>query len=204
MLMTATMTFVIGQTGIIIIGMFHPETDVGYYSVAVKLATLTAFAISAVNAMAGPKFSELYHSDKIPDLFRLAKSSAKLIFWTTSPILLALVIFGRYLLNILFGPEFTTAYPALIILVFGQFFHSISGSTALFMNMTNHHHILSRIIFLTAFINVTLNIFLTPPFSIYGASVAAMLSLFIWNGAILFYIKTKFGMTTSYFPIIAS
>ncbi|RQD73691.1 MULTISPECIES: oligosaccharide flippase family protein [Desulfonatronospira] len=56
MLMTATMTFIIGQTGVIILGMFRPEAEVGYYAVAVKLATLTVFVLHAINSMAAPRF----------------------------------------------------------------------------------------------------------------------------------------------------
>ncbi len=74
MLMTSTMTFIIGQTGVIMLGIFRPETEAGYYSIAVKLATLTGFLLYAVNSMAGPRFSELYHSHKIDELFYVAKN----------------------------------------------------------------------------------------------------------------------------------
>ena len=78
MLMTTTMTFIIGQTGVIILGIYRPEADVGYYAVAVKLATLTTFVLQAINSMAAPKFSELFHSGKMDELFRIAKKSTKL------------------------------------------------------------------------------------------------------------------------------
>ena len=71
MFMTATMTFIIGQTGVIMLGIFCSEAEVGYYSVAVKLATLTNFMISAVNSMSAPKFSELFHTEKMDELFCL-------------------------------------------------------------------------------------------------------------------------------------
>jgi O-antigen/teichoic acid export membrane protein len=39
MLMTAAMSFIIGQTGVIMLGMSRSEAEVGYYAIAVKLAT---------------------------------------------------------------------------------------------------------------------------------------------------------------------
>ena len=203
MLMTAAMTFVIGQTGVIMLGMFRSEAEVGYYAIAVKLATLTSFVLTAVNSMAGPKFSELFHSGKTDELFYVAKRSAKLIFWTTTPILLSLVIVGKPVLHIAFGPEFTVAYPALLLVVLGQFVNSISGATGLFMNMTGNQRVFRNIVFATAFANVGLNFMLIPSYGIHGAATAAMFSLMTWNIATLGYIKLKFGKTTGYFPKIA-
>ena len=75
MLMTSAMTFLIGQTGVIILGMFRTEAEVGYYAIAVKLATLTTFVLTAINSMAAPKFSELFHSGNMDDLFYVAQKS---------------------------------------------------------------------------------------------------------------------------------
>ena len=200
MLMTATMTFIIGQTGVIMLGMFRSESEVGYYAIAVKLATLTSFILGAVNTMAGPKFSELFHSDKMDELFYVARKSAKLIFWTTVPILLGFVIMGRPLLYVVFGHDFTIAYPALVLLVLGQFVHSISGATGLFMNMTGNQKVFRNIVFIAAVSNIVINLLLTPEYGIYGAAIAGMASLTGWNIAALWYIKLKFGKTTGYFP----
>lgn len=200
MLMTSTMTFIIGQTGVIMLGMFRPEADVGYYSIAVKLATLTGFILYAVNSMAGPRFSELYHSDKLDELFYVAKKSAKLIFWTTTPILLVFVIFGKLILDIALGPEYVVAYLPLVLLVIGQFVHSVSGATGLFMNMTGHQNVFRNIVFIAAMSNIGINFLLTPSYGIYGAAIAAMVTLAGWNIATLVFIKRKFGKTTGYVP----
>jgi O-antigen/teichoic acid export membrane protein len=202
MLMTATMTFLIGQTGVIMLSIFRTEAEVGYYAIAVKLATLTVFILNAVNSMAGPKFSELFHFNKIDELFYVAKKSAKLIFWTTSPILLGFVVFGKLVLNIAFGKEFGVAYPALVLLVLGQFVNSISGATGLFMNMTGNQTVFRNIMLVAAVLNIGINLVLIPGYGIYGVAIAAMVSLIIWNVTTLLYIKMKFGKTTGYFPLL--
>jgi len=201
MLMTQTMIFLIGQTGVIMLGMFRSEAEVGYYAVAVKLATLTAFILQAVNSMAGPKFSELFHSNKMDELFHVAKKSAKLIFWTTSPILIGFVAFGKPVLNLVFGAAFGVAYPALVLLAIGQFVTSISGATGLFMNMTGNEKVFRNVMLVAAALNIGINIILIPSLGIYGAAIAAMVSLMCWNITALIYIKMKFGKTTGYFPL---
>ncbi|VBB43634.1 Polysaccharide biosynthesis protein [uncultured Desulfatiglans sp.] len=201
MLMTATMTFVIGQTGVIMLGMFRSEAEIGYYSIAVKLATLTAFVLSAVNNMAAPKFAELHFTDNVEELFRIAKKSAKLVFWITTPILLALVTLGKPILSIFFGEDFSGCYPVLLLLIFGQFINYMSGSTAMFLNMSGHQKVFQNIMFLVAMFNISINAVMIPISGMYGAAIAATLSLAGWNIASLMYIKSKYGKTTAYFPI---
>lgn len=203
MLMTSTMMFVIGETGVLMLGIFRTEAEVGHYVVAVKIATLSTFVLTAINSMAAPKFSELYHSGKIDDLFYVAKRSAKLIFWTTTPMLLAFIIFGKPLLTVVFDAEYLVAYPALVLLVLGQFINSISGATGYFMNMTGHQNMFRNIVFFAALSNLVLNVLLTPQHGLWGAALAAMFSIMFWNIATLCYIKVKYGRTTGYFPLLS-
>lgn len=202
MLLTATMMFLITQTGILILGMYRTEAEIGYYSVAVKLATLTTFMLQSVTSMAAPKFSELFHLNKLEDLFHVAKKSTKLIFFSTVPILVFLLLFGKFILNEFYGADFEVAYWALVFLVVGQFINSASGATASFMNMTGNQKFFKNIMLVTAGLNVGLNFWLIPISGINGAAFSAMISLCFWNVATLLYMKVKFGKTTAYFPFI--
>lgn len=202
MLMSTSMVFIIGRSGVIILGMFRPEAEVGYYSIAVNLATLAAFALQAINSMSASKFSELYHSNKIDELFYVAKKSAKLIFWTTVPILLSLAVFGKPIISLLYGQSFAVAYPALLLLALGQFVNSVSGSTAMFMNMTGHQIALRNIMAGAAVINVILNLLLIPSYGIIGAALASMISITFWNIYTLVFIKRTYGQSTGYFPLL--
>ena len=201
MFMTATMNFFIGQTGVIMLGMFRSEAEVGYYAVAIKLSTLTAFILTAINSMVAPKFSELFYTGQIEELLRIAKKSTKLIFWVTAPILLCLMLIGKPLILSLFGSDFTIAYWAMFYLVLGQFFNSISGSTGIFMNMTGHQKIYRNIMITTAILNVILNYVLIPAIGLYGAALAGMICLVFWNVTTLIYIKIKYGKTIGYVPL---
>jgi O-antigen/teichoic acid export membrane protein len=113
------------------------------------------------------------------------------------------VLAGKPILALLFGQEFTIAYAAMVFLVIGQFVNSISGSTGSFMNMTGKEKILRNIIFFSAVINVTLSLALIPSFGLKGAAIAGMTSLCFWNICALIYIKSKFGKTIGYFPMVS-
>jgi O-antigen/teichoic acid export membrane protein len=200
MLMASTMTFVIGQTGVIMLGMYRSETDVGYYASAVKLAGLTAFVLAAINSSAAPRFSQLFHTGQVTEVLRVAQKSASLIFWVTTPILLTLLIAGKTILLLLFGPEFTVAYFAMVFLVIGQFVNSISGSTGMFLNMTGRQKVYRNLMAASALLNVGMNLVLIPRFGIEGAAFSAMVTLAGWNVYALLYIKAQFGETIGYLP----
>lgn len=200
MLITGAMSLIMDEAGVILLGMFRTEAEVGYYAIAVKLATLTTIILVAVNAMAAPKFSELFHSGDMDALFHVAKKSAKLIFWTTAPLLVGFVVLGRPVLRILFGPEFVLAYPALLLLAWGQFVNAFSGSTEFFMNMTGNQNMLKNIMLFSTVITIGLNVALIPVIGISGAASATMAGLVSWNIMALICIKAKFGKTTCYLP----
>ncbi len=200
MFMTSAMSFFIGQVGLLILGMFRSETEVGYYDIAVKLASLTTFILGAVNAMAAPKFSELYSKGKIDELLDLARKTSKMIFWLTFPLLLILSMGGKSILQILFGRDFVVAYIALLLLVMGQFVNSISGSVGYFMNMTGNQTVFRNIIFVGALLNISFSWILIPKFGINGAAAATTVSLIFWNIATLIFIKVKYGKIIGYFP----
>ena len=202
MFMAGTMAVIIGESGVIILGMLRTEAEVGFYAMVVKLAGLITFFLYAIDSMAGPKFSELFYLNKLDDLFHVAKKSAKLIFVLTTPMLIFFIIFGKQVLSIAFGKEFATAYLALVFLMLGQFISSISGSTGMFMNMTGNEKIFCRFMVIACFLNIIINLLLIPYWGINGAAMAAMVSLCFWNISSLLYIKMKFGKTTGYFPIL--
>lgn len=200
MLLTSSMQFLMAQIGIIVLGIMKSEAEVGYYSVAVKLATLTAFVLGAINSMAAPKFSHYYHSGNMDDLFHIAKKSTQLIFWSTVPILIVLIASGEHILIRLYGPDFGIGYSAMVILVIGQFVNSISGSTGYFMNMTGNQRSLRNITSVAALANVSLTILLVWKVGILGAALATTIALSCWNLSCLLFIKRKYGKTIGHVP----
>lgn len=202
MLLSATMTIVIAQTGVIILGIFHNEAQVGYYFLAVKLSTITILILTAINSMAAPKFSELFHTGQTDEVFRVAKKATRLIFWATVPILLGLIVLGKPVIGLAFGPDFTAAYVPMVFLLCGQFVNAISGSTGIFMNMTGHQGAFRNIMAISAALNLTLNFALIPNYGPLGAAVAAAITVAFWNIVTLLYIKGLYGRTIGYFPFV--
>ena len=59
-----------------------------------------------------------------------------------------------------------------------------------------------NILILASVINVLLNYFLIPLYSIKGAAIASFVSLSFWNLVMIVVVKNKFGFLPCYIPVI--
>lgn len=200
MFLANVMNYINNQTGVLILGAFRSEKEIAYYAVAAKFAALTSFLLIAINSMIAPKFAELYHSGKTEELKKIIHKSTKLIFYSTSPILISLIIFGRPVLRILYGEEFLIAYIPLLILIVGQFVNAISGSVGYFLTMTGNERITSLILSCAFLINISLAYFLVPIYGINGAAVASSLCIISWNLLMVIAIRVRYGILFIYMP----
>jgi len=201
MLLTVLMQFIIEAFGVIILGFFRNPREVGIYAVALKLSTVTGFILVAINTIAGPKFAELYWSDKKADLNNIISFTSRIIFWTSAPVLISFVVFPGFFMG-LFGAEFIAGKQALIILSVGQFFNAACGSVGSFLLMTGGQKAFSNFLMIGALLNVVLSIGLVKTMGIIGAAYSSVASVICWNILSLIHIKVKYHIDTFYVPFV--
>jgi len=199
MLFSSSLMLIMGWTDIIILGIFKSEFDIGVYYVAFKIATITNFTLYAINSIAAVKFAEFYGQGKIDELKKIIHKSTTLIFWTSFPILLVIVLAPSFILGI-FGNEFKTGTIALLILVLGQFVNAASGSVDNLLQMTGRQVAMQNLILIATVLNVFLNFMLIPKFGINGAALASAISISCWNISAVVYIRYSLGILTIYIP----
>jgi len=201
MLLTSSMFLVMHWTDMIMLGMFRAESEVGVYSVVLKMATLASIPLFAINSIAAPKFAEFYRQRDMEGLGRFVRQSTKIVFWASFPFLLAYALFPLPILGV-FGEGFGAGALALLLLAAGQFTYAISGSAGHLLNMTGRQNILQNIMFFATGINILLNIILIPDYGINGAALASLISMAFLNLASAAYIKRHFNIVTLYFPLL--
>ena len=175
MLLINAMLQVENQADVLILGVFLDSSQIGLYSAAKKITILISFGYLAVNAIAAPMISELWHQVSI-----------------------IMIIFGKEILS-LFNPEFTAAYWPLVILACSQIINSLAGSVGALMIMTGHQKNASLIIAVSMVTNVFLSWILIPAFSIVGAAIAMSISLIIWNLLMFIYVIKNIKLNPSIF-----
>ncbi len=193
MLLTNSLFLIMNWTDTLMLTAFKTEADVGIYNTALKIGALITVVYVGINTIAMPKFAEL--KDNMLKFKKFAKQTTFLIILTSLPILLTILIFPEFLLNI-FGSEFLAGENALIILTLGMFFTILSGSTIHILNMTGHEKISQNILLISAGLNFVLNYLLIPPYGIVGAAIATASTTVIWNLMTQIYIYKKFKFVT--------
>lgn len=201
MLLSSSLALLMGWSDILMLSYFKTSVDVGIYNASLKLAAISGITLIAVNAIATPKFVEFYTQKDFFGLQKTVQNSTKLIFLTSAPILLLLIIFPRSILGFL-GEEFSVAYWALIYLCISKFINAISGSVGYIMQMTDQQKIYQNIIFIAFLINIILNVILIPRYSYTGAAIASSIAMIFWNISLVLIIKRKLGFWSIYIPFL--
>jgi len=168
-----------GRVDTLLLGYFTRVSEVGLYNAALPLSRTIQLGLGAINKIFMPNVTELYAKK---DIDALKKAYARVAIWTfylTLPAFVFITFFSDLLLNLLFGPEYTNATVALVVLASGFFVNSITGSFGeTFVAIGKPH-----INFFTSVIGLTsvavLMLFLIPSYGFLGAAISAAISLLL-------------------------
>jgi O-antigen/teichoic acid export membrane protein len=197
--LSAALLLLNGRTDILALGLFHPDSEVGIYRVAVQMTLPVLFAQQAVNAIQAPHIAHLYAAGDMTRLQRMVTQSSRAVLAVSASAALVVILFGEPLIRVLFGAEYTAAYVPLVILALGKTVNSAMGSVASLLNMTGHERDAMRSILVAAVLNVVLNVTLTPAWGMTGAAIATAATLVVWNVVMWHTVKRRIGIQSSAF-----
>lgn len=184
------------QVDIIIVGALRGSRDAGIYAAASKTAALVAFVIMAVNAAAAPQFASLWAMGKVEDLQRLVTKLAGVIFWPSLAISAGIAALSGPLLA-LFGPEFSEARPALLVLLVGQLVNAAAGSVGYLLTLTGFHREATVALGISAVACIVLTAVGVSLFGLVGAALGSMIGFTLWNGSLYWLVVRKLGIHPS-------
>lgn len=187
------------QADIIMLGWFGSEADVGIYRVAVQGATLVAFGLQAVNAVITPQFARLYAQGDTEQLQRLVTASTRVVLLAALPLALAFVFAGGTILKWVFGAEYAASHLPLSILALGQLAIATLGLTGPLVSMAGYERVVSKAIWVSAILNIGLNLFLIPIFGVTGAALSTAITVSLWHGFLFVFAKKE--MNVIVFPV---
>jgi O-antigen/teichoic acid export membrane protein len=184
--------FLLMSFDVMFLKKFHGNEEVAFYALAVKLMTLLLVVMNSVNITISPKIAEQFFSEKKQDLKKTMKSSARMIFFISIPLVVFFCVFSTQILSF-FGPKYLIAREPLIILMVGQGICSFFGAVQVYLNMTGRQTTFQVILIFAVIINFFLNKNLIPIYGMNGAAFSYVISMFIWNLAatIIIYKKDK-------------
>ena len=199
MMLTGSIFFIFGWTDNLILGIFRTQEEVGIYDTAFKIASASAIALFAMNAIQAPTFAELFSKGETKQLKNYVFNSTRLIFYITLPVTAIILIFPQQILSV-FGNEFRIAWLALSIMTIGNFVNSITGSVGILLQMTGHQKSYNTIITITAITSILLNLLLIPKYGIIGAAIVSAAAKIVQNVASVIYTYRKMNIVSIYLP----
>ena len=201
LLLSSAFSFLQGWSDTLILGIYASEAQIGIYNVALKITTLTQLSLNAVNSISGPKFSEFHSNNDMDGLRKTAQRATKLIFLTSLPVLLVLIIFPEFILG-LYGDEFVAGKSSLIYITIGRFYSAISGSVGLILMMTGYQKLFQKVVIITTLSSIGLNFLLIPILGIEGAAISNMVAQILANTICMVLIFKKFNIFIAYIPFL--
>lgn len=159
---------------LVMLNQFSTSYATGLYNSAYKLITVLTLFYTIYSSVVFPVMSKLFKEEKDLLKFSFVKS-IKYLSLVTIPISVFTLFYGYDLIGI-YGAEYIEAGGVLKILIWTVCFLFINGACSLVLNASHKEYSVTRIYTIAAVFNICLNLVLIPNFSVYGASIATVLS----------------------------
>jgi O-antigen/teichoic acid export membrane protein len=185
--------FLISQADKILIGFYLNARELGIYAMAAALVTFVPAILQAVNQIFSPTIADLHARRQRELLGRLFQTLTKWILGLTLPLGCFIIIYAHQLMNI-FGAEFESGWPILVIGTVGQLINCGVGSVGYLLLMSGQQHRLIRIQAITAVVMVGLSLFFIPKFGVIGAALSAAVTNAVSNVWLLHEVRHKLGL----------
>lgn len=189
-------SFLYTQADLWIIGMFTSTETVGVYGVVTRLVTLIAFSLGAFSTIIPPIISAIYTSGDRDEMQKIVSESTRWSLSVSIPIILLLVLEGKFILRYAYGEKFIDGYIPLVILSIGQLINVGAGLVGWLLQITGGHRVYLGINIFCGLFSIVLNIILVPRFGITGAAISAAFSLAMVNIISIFVVRNRLSILT--------
>ncbi len=159
------------QIDVFMLGIFSTASDVGIYSVIVRIIVLLELFFGIFIPIFNPYVTTLHQKGEIVKLSEILKTITRWNIMLSLPFFLSILLFPNTFLR-LFGTEYSEATVCLIILVVGRLINSLSSlsNSIIFMTGKSKITLMNNLFILS--INIILNYILIPQYGLLGAAFA--------------------------------
>ena len=178
------------RIGQIMLGSLLDQTAVGLYSAAAKLAEIWYFIPTIICSSVLPtiihtrKLSQERYARQLQQLYSVMNI-------ISISIALVVTFIAPWVIEMLYGPEYSAAASILSISIWTGIFTFLSVATGQYLIIENFTRIAFWRNMISACVNVALNFLLIPWLGARGAAVAILISYFFSIFALLFFSKTR-------------
>jgi O-antigen/teichoic acid export membrane protein len=194
--------------GIIILGLYRSDSEVGLYGVALSLLTPVNILFTGLSPIWAPIVTELYEQRAIERLGSLFQTVNRWLSTFGLPVLAALALQPDVFLRVLAGSPGSEAESALVVLAAGHFFYIGTGPTSFILSMTGHPGINLGYSFMQVSLFIFLGVLVVPDHGLMGMAWVSAVVTLVGNVARLLHVWILVGIQpfgrTFFKPVVAT
>lgn len=161
----------------IILGFLQGNTEVGFFVAANKVGETELMLVAAFTGVLGPRLSYLAETSQKIEFGRIAQQTIDLLLCVMLPLTAGTFILSSEVMQLLSGSQYTSATPALRILVIGIPFITLSnmlGQQVLYA--LGQERLVLRCMLVNVIIFLIFNFIFVPQYSFLGTAISLTLS----------------------------
>lgn len=190
----------IAKTDIFVIGALLDTRQVGLYGAALRTAHGITFVGAALDSVASSAVARLHAQGDRGGLQALVARLAQAYFWPTLMLAVGIVLAAPYILG-LFGPDFVSGQPELIVLMGGLLVNASTGCQEYLLTLTGHQRACAWIYGAAMVINLILNLVGVSLLGSVGAALATAGTIVIWNGWMYVLVRQRLEIDPTIFAL---
>jgi len=161
----------------IMLGFFGQFKENGWYSAAYRVVTFSIVPMSFISQSFFPALSGAFGESK-EKLEELLNTEIQIMLFLGLPILFGGYILADSIISFLFPAEFDPAILVLKILIFVIFLIYLYNPLRQLLVVYNMQQKVFVVFFIGLLLNIIINLFTIPVFSLYGAAVSTLITQF--------------------------
>jgi len=198
MYQSALLIFASTQALIYLLAYFENPAEVAKYNVSLQIANLANFIFASVVTVSAPMYARDFAENRAK-LEASIKESSRMIFWASGSAALFIALLS-YPLLFVFGAEFATAWPVLVMLCAANFINAFTGASGNLLDMTGGHKLRKNILLANAILTVLIAFFAIQKFGVVGVAIGYLFNMCFGNFIGVYVVYRKLGINMMYFP----
>lgn len=182
------MVAIYGQTDKMMLKHMINEAEIGYYATAVSLCSVWCFILGAIIDSMNPTIMKLYQEDE-KNFIKYNKILYFIVFYISIIVSIIFTIFGKLIIQILFGEAYLPTVAPLRIITWYTAFSYLGVARNAWIVCKDKQRYLKYLYFSSAILNVILNLIFIPKCGAVGAAFASLISQISTVIIVPFFIK---------------
>lgn len=178
LIISSLMSVIYNQMDRLMIGKLIDQTHVGYYAAASTICHMWLFIPRALANSAQPLIIKLKMENEKLYIKRI-KQLIFITFWIGILFAILITILSHFIIDVLYGAEYTQARKPLMFIIWSTVFGAMSYSKSIWMVCENRQKYSKYILFCGVIINFVLNTILITTIGMNGAAIATIVTEFI-------------------------